>query len=293
MEHSFGAVITKKDKRDYKLELVGESVSLPEEYYTDISDIPVLHQRTTPSCGSHSFATLKMIQEKFDGKKGISYTPRLHWNKVKSKDNYVTMTGGITFNDLFNIGRTPSVCDISLLNNDTTLPLKEYTVFTPTQEQLNNAEDKTIQSYAIQYSPKFEDIKSAIFKHKAVILIYRCGQNMYKRKDGISSWQEKDILPLSPTNFPMDSAHYVVAYGYSKDRIFFRNSWGDTWGKKGDGYFDRNYMPFVHAIGTAIDKSQVTEKVVPMTWQQKFLAIIAKDNLIRFDDKLKKWVYIK
>lgn len=288
MEHAFGGKIAKPDKRDYRLDLVGSAVEIPESYFTDISGIPILHQRKIPACGSHAFATLKMIQEKAEGKTNISYTPRLHWREVKAKESFYTIEAGQTINDLFNTGLKPSVCDLSVLDNNTALQNQIYTIFNPTPAQIANAQDKMIESYATINFPTFEQIKAEIYKHKAVIIIYRCGQNMYKGKNGVSSWQERDILPLSPSNFPMDSAHYVVGYGFDRDNIYFINSWSEDWGRKGIGYFRRDYMPYVPAIGTAIDKKDVTPNVVPMTWQQRFWKLINDAGVIFKDGK---WVY--
>lgn len=287
---TFGAIITKPDKRDFKLEVLGTNTPIPESYSTDISNIPVLHQRKQPACGSHSATSLKMIQEKHDDETNPNYTPRLHWKVTKSRDG-IPLDNGMTINDLFKSLQSPSVCDLSLLDNDTSLTIQDYFNFTSTPEQIENAKGKLIDNYAITHKPTFEQLKRAIYTHKAVIVLYRCGQNMYKGANGISSWAEKDILPLSPDRYPMDSGHFVVAYGYTKDRIIWRNSWGITWGANGDGYFNADYMKHVVAIGTAIDKTDITPKVVPMTWYEKFLAIIKKDNLIEYDAKLGRWVY--
>lgn len=290
METSFGAIITKPDKRDFRLDLIGADVPIPETYSTDISNIPILHQRQQPACGSHSATALKMIQEKNDDEANPNYTARLHWHVTKSRDG-IPLDNGMTINDLFKTLQSPSVCDLSLLDNNTSLSLQDYFNIVPTQAQLDNASGKLIDNYAITYNPTFEQLKRAIYLNKAVIVLYRCGQNMYKGANGVISWQEKDILPLSPNRYPMDSGHFVCATGYDKDYIYFSNSWSTDWGRKGVGYFGADYMKYVVAIGTAVDKKDVTPNVVPMTWYQKFLAIIAKDNLIHFDDKLKKWVY--
>jgi len=282
---TFGAIITKPDKRDFKLELLGTNTPIPEVYSTDITNIPVLHQRKQPACGSHSATSLKMIQEKHDDETNPNYTPRLHWKVTKSRDG-IPLDSGMTINDLFKSLQTASVCDLSLLDNNTDLSLQDYFNIVATPAQLENAKGKLIDNYAITYQPTFEQLKRSIYLNKAVIVLYRCGQNMYR-----PSWT--DCLPLSPDKYPMDSGHFVVAYKYDKNYIYFRNSWGESWGIQGDGYFGADYMKHVVAIGTAIDKKDVTPNIVPMTWYQKFLAIIARDNLIRFDDKLKKWVYRK
>lgn len=292
MNPTFGAIITKPDKRDFRLDLIGADVPIPESYSTDVSNIPILHQRQQPACGSHSATALKMIQEKNDDEDNPNYTARLHWHITKSRDG-IPLDSGMTINDLFKTLQSPSVCDLSLLDNNTSLSLQDYFNIVPTQAQLDNAQGKLIDNYAITYNPTFEQLKRAIYLNKAVIVLYRCGQNMYKGANGVSSWQEKDILPLSPNRYPMDSGHFVCATGYDKDYIYFSNSWSTDWGRKGVGYFGADYMKYVVAIGTAVDKKDVTPNVVPMTWYQKFLAIIAKDNLIHFDDKLKKWVYNK
>lgn len=284
---TFGAIITKPDKRDFKLEILGTNTSIPEVYSTDISNIPVLHQKKQPACGSHSATALKMIQEKHDDETNPNYTPRLHWNVTKSRDG-IPLDNGMTINDLFKSLQSASVCDLSLLDNNTDLSLQDYFNIVATPEQLENAKGKLIDNYAITHKPTFEQLKRAIYLNKAVIVLYRCGQNMYR-----PSWNEKDIMPLSPDRYPMDSGHFVVAYGYDSKYIYFRNSWGISWSRGGDGYFGADYMKHVVAIGTAIDKKDVTPNVVPMTSWQRFWQIIARDNLVYFDENIKRWIYKK
>lgn len=284
---TFGAIIKKPDKRDFKLHLIGADVPIPEMYMTDMTNIPVLHQRTQPACGSHSATALKMIQEKHDDEATPNYTPRLHWRETKSTDG-LPLDSGMTINDLFKNLQKPTVCDMSLLDNNTSLSLQDYFNFTPSPNQIENAKGKLIGNYAITHKPTFEQLKRAIYLNKAVIILYRCGQNMYR-----PSWNEKDIMPLSPNRYAMDSGHFVVAIGYDSKYIYFRNSWGETWARKGDGYFGADYMPHVVAMGTAIDVKDVTPKIVPTTWYQKFMDIIKRDNLIEYSPQLGRWIYKK
>lgn len=267
MDISFGGKIQQFDERSFDLhkynELTGGDAPIPAVYRPDYSDIPVLFQGKIPACGSHAAATLKMIQDKRKN------SPRYHWNKVKAVDG-LPLSDGMTITSLFSGLRKVGICEYDLLGNDVTLDLSTYSHANITPAMDENASKFRTSSEAYINRPTFDQIKKSVFINGACIILYRCGQNMYKNKNGVTDWSEA-ILPLSPTNFPMDSGHYVCVIGYDENYIYFRNSWGATWGIGGDGYFGKEYMPFVNVIGTAID--DVPPSIIPKFTKDLFVGI--------------------
>ena len=128
-----------------------------------------------------------------------------------------------------------------------------------TPEAKADAMAKRIGAYAFQRNPSFDDIKSAIWKNKGAILLMRVGKEFWTGKDGVSSWQEKDILPLSP-DFPIESGHFVYAYAYDENFIYFLNQWSTAWGRNGIGYFGADYASRVIQLGTSVDLFQKFSK---------------------------------
>lgn len=257
-EPTFGAVIRDRDPRDYSLKEVGTFTPLPKVYTPDYSHLPVYFQGTQPSCGAHAGTALKLIQDKDTNP---DYSPRFLWEGIKEIDSYPVEIGTDIYS-IFKSLKDRGVCKFNLMGNDVHVSLQDYAHIKPSMEALEDAKSQEIESYATQYNPSFDDIKRAIYLNGAVIILFRCGQNMYKNKNGQVSWGT-DILPLSPSNYPMDSGHFVTGIGFTENSIMFRNSWGESWGVKGDGFFNQDYIPYVVAIGTAIDKAQVTPQVLP------------------------------
>ncbi len=259
--------------------MVGADIPTPSSYRPDISNLPVNNQRLIPACGAHAGVTLKQIQD------GGNLSPRYLWRYIKLIDGFKPEEGTSIYailKTLLNKG----TCTDTLCPNDTTLSLQNYTYFTPSREMDLDAENHKIQSYATVDHPTFDQLKKAIYVNKAVIMLLRVGANMYR-----PSYSATDILPLNPTRYTLDSGHFMTAYGYDEQYIYFRNEWGDTWALKGDGYLGSDYVPYIQAIGTAVDQINVTPAVVPMTPWQIFWSKLKLAH-VGWNDVTKQWQYI-
>ncbi len=253
MDKSFGAIFQERDSRDYDLSRVASASPTPAVFRPDYSKVPVTYQGKQPACGSHSGATLEGILSLNRGESETDNSPRFLWKEIKDIDGYPVEVG----TDLYSILKTlkdKGVCGMSLTGNDVGISMADYRNLKVTDEMLKDAETRRIAAYATIYSPTFQQIKDAIYRNGAIVIQYRCGQNMY-----LPSWTK--CLPLSPDKYPMDSGHFVIGIGYDEKYTYFRNSWGTSWGVKGDGYFGEDYMPNVYAIGTAIDADRATPEV--------------------------------
>lgn len=249
---AFGALVVDQDPRDYPLHKLGADVVVPAIYRPDYSNVPVYMQGKQPACGAHGGSTLNIITQKENG----DYSPRFLWSEIKKIDGYPLEVG----TDLYSVLKTLKdigTCDFNLVGNDVNLSLSEYAQVSSTPEIYSNASAKKIDSFATTFNPTFDQIKKSIYLNGAIALLFRCGDNMYKDANGNTSWKEADILPLSPDRFPMTSGHFVVAIGFDEKYIYFRNSWSKEWGANGDGYFGADYVKYVNAIGSAVDKSKI------------------------------------
>ena len=244
---AFGAVERTPDPRDFQLATIATPNPIPLVFMQDWSKLAVEMQSQIPACGSHGGSFLKDIQETLQNGTAQRKSPMYLWKKIKLIDG-IAPESGTDMLSIFKALKESGVCDSSLMPNDTSLSLAAYTdPSTITKEMDLNAQNARIQAYAFQFSPLFDDIKRAIYEQKGVLMLIRIGSEFWT-----PSWAENDILPLRPPA-SIVSGHFVVAHSYDEKRIYFRNEWSDAWGRKGDGYFEQNYIPYVAEIGTAFD----------------------------------------
>lgn len=246
-----GGVERSPDERDYQLLGSTVPVSRPAVFMQDLSSLPVEMQNKLPACGSHAGSFLKNIQETKEKGSPQRFSPRYTWIKVKQIDGY-SPEDGTDMRSIMKSLASDGVLDFPLLGNDTTLDLTDYTskaVVTPDMDA--NAQPKITLSYGFIDRPSMEQIKQSIYQYGAVLALLTVGDGMW-----IPSWAEKDILPLKLGN--RVGGHFVVLHSYDEQYVYFRNSWSDAWGKKGDGYFNASYIPYVLEIGTAVDANDET-----------------------------------
>lgn len=247
---NLGAVEREQSSKDFLLGSIGIPESIPETYLPEWS-AEIEMQAKQPCCGACSGTELKNSQDSFNGS-----FPYL-WKKIKSIDNF-PVDSGTSMEYIFKSLDEFGVCSKDLLEVDTSTDIETFAKNTGiTPEMDSDAAEHRISVYAFSWSPTFEEIKQTIYQHKGAILLLKIGSEFWTDKNGVSSWKESDILPLR-TGEPIVSGHFVFAYGYTKDYIFFVNHWTDQWGKKGIGYFGPEYVNRVIEMGTAVDLNGYT-----------------------------------
>lgn len=240
-----GAKEREQTLSDFHLGALTPLDAIPESFLPTYS-VPIEHQRKLPACGAHAGAEVIEILTQTP-----PVSPQYLWKRIKQIDGYLP-TDGTDMPSIFKILQKKGVCEESLLSNDTTLPLDVYTDPSSITTAMDaNATLHTVNAYAFQFNPSFDDIKRAIYHHKAVVLLLRVGAEWWTDKNGNNSWQEKDILPLR-TNVAITSGHFVTAYGYDKNYVYFYNHWSNQWGRNGIGYFGADYVSRVIEIGTTV-----------------------------------------
>ena len=221
--YTTGAKLNTKDNRDIIISRVQAPVEIPGKYITDISMVPVLNQRSIGACVGHAIATVQAyLNWKETGK--VEYlSPRYIYALAKRLDGNPYSDG--TYPRLGAKVTVDSGCATDAkVPNDTFLTHAQYITLDVTPEIKNEAMYYRSGGYAfVPTTP--ESLAQAVFQNGAITMTIGCGEIT-----------NKEIKPGTELGY-----HYICVYGYEKvgkDYIFYyRNSWGDTWGDKGNGTF--------------------------------------------------------
>lgn len=228
--------------------LIGSFITAtrPDTFMPNFTGV-IEDQKQTPSCGAHAGQSVKQILESFEG------SPEYLWKKIKLIDG-IPPESGTTMDAIFKVLQKTGITSITLMPNNSLQSVKDYTdpsTISPAMD--SEAQNHKVGPYAFTFNPTLEQLKQAIYDHKAVIMLLRVGAEWWRDKTNtFSTWQEKDILPLR-TDIPITSGHFVTAFAYDENYIYFINEWSDAWGKKGLGYFGADYMPRCVEIGTTVN----------------------------------------
>jgi len=194
------------DYRDIELgSIIKDHSPIPDEYTIPFK-LTIKNQGFKPICVGMSGSSLKEFLERRE-QNYMDFDPQWLYNRCKEIDGIPDVRG------------TYFRTVLSVLKNTGAKPTngKNYSPF-------------RIGCYA-KVKPKFNDIKEAIYRYGPVLLGFK-GTN-----DG---WKNAYI---KPSNVGQRWGHAVIAIGFTKNHIEFKNSWGKGWGKNGNGFFDKNYLP--------------------------------------------------
>lgn len=265
----FGGKERPVDVRDYKLGGGAVPNAIPSVYYPDVSGLFTYMQNKLPTCGANALAWFQ------DFKFNDTFSPRFSWIGFKKIDGHA-LADGTDMRAIFKSASSDGVCELAVCPDDSLLDVVTYSNHdTITTAMLKNAQPHIVASYAFLEPPfTMDSVKQAIYANKVCIALLRVGDSMWTAPNGVNSWAEKDILPLRPPTAQLDG-HFVVLYGYDENYIYFKNSWGTTWGKKGTGYFGANYLPYILELGTAIDADPkvIANEVAEVSLLQKLVGL--------------------
>ncbi len=231
------------DTRDIKL---GAAAPISYTFPKEINNLSALtaaveYQRQQPACGAYSGAALRGMVD------ACRYTPRYTWADIKTFDG-MPIEWGTDIRSIFKSITKQGTLEFPLLGDESTLPLPQYVLPKITSAMRENASRHNGKGYGFITDKTFKGIKQFIADNGPSIMLMRVGSEMWTAPNGQASWQEKDILPLRPPK-QIVSGHFVVIHSYDEKRIYFLNSWSDEWGRKGHGYFEEDYMPFINDVG--------------------------------------------
>lgn len=229
------------DDRDIKLGAAGVYTFPATLSDPDFFTGPIEHQGTQPACGAHAGASIKGLHKK------RRFSPRFTWADIKTFDGY-PIDSGTDIRAIFKSITKQGPLDFDLLGNDVSLSQHAYAHPAITAAMKTNASKYSGDGYGFMTDKSFDGLKQFLFDHGETIILLRVGKEWWTDKNGVSSWKEKDILPLRTPKVVV-SGHFIVAKPYDEKYIYFKNWWGDGWGSKGYGYFGADYMPFVNDWG--------------------------------------------
>lgn len=238
------------DPLDYTLTAyAGTPIARPDTYSSLIQ--MTYMQSRFGTCGSHAGAEVASIIF------GLPLSPKFLWKIIKTIDSY-GLNSGTDIRSIFKALQR-GICEYSLMPNPTeigeypeSLTIEVYSDISEiTAAQRQNALKYVVPNYAIEDNPTSDQIKDAIFQHKAVILLVDCGDGWYK-----PSWANKDVNPLHLGKFV--GHHFIAASQYGLTVIDGTNSWSTEWGDNGLFHFLENYMPHVLEMGIPIMPTAAT-----------------------------------
>lgn len=251
-ENSFGAIERQQKPEDVLINSFGTATPTPPTFNMELVGTGTIEdQYHTPSCGAHAGTYLKNSQEA-----GFRGSPEYLWKAMRQADG-LSPDQGSNMLTIMQVLQKRGVCSYTVFPNNATVSNAQYadpSTLTPTDD-LNAADHKIGQPYAFTFNPTFQQIKDAIFQHGSALLLLRVGAEWWTGANGVSSWAEKDILPLDPNREPISSGHFVLAKAFDENYIYCINEWSDQWGRNGWGYFGENYAIRVSEMGTAVNPS--------------------------------------
>lgn len=251
------------DSRDIKLGAVAaiKGYTFPATYTNQAawaSDVE--YQGGQPACGAHSGAKTNGL------KRGGRFSPRFQWTDIKTFDGF-DIEDGTDMRSIFkSLTKTGSGL-YSTFGNNVALDHQTYAHATITSADRQVAAGNRGSGYGFADDLTFKGLKQYIYDHGSVIILMRISKRFYTAPNGTTSWEEKDILPLEApsSKWPTISGHFVVCHSYDEHYIYFINSFSDQWGRKGHGYFDESYMPFINDAGSLITLMFSKDLVFGMT----------------------------
>lgn len=224
-----GAILNPPDNRDILLARVQAPVTRPKKYMTDISMIPVSNQLDKGTCVGQGEGGMAEFFNYIETKKYTKLSKRFLYGQCKKIDGipdmqgtYPRIAGKVWFDE--------GIAEDALLSDDNSLPYGDYLKYEVTDKMKANARIYRTGGYAFVL-PRLEDILQAIYQNKVVGVTFQFG-----------AWGS---LPVKPDPNPAVGSHRNYLYGYEEmenngkpdAKIFHRNSWGEQWGDKGNGWF--------------------------------------------------------
>jgi len=211
-----GAIKNPLDLRRVKLTQVQTPVKIPNKYISDISMLPVLNQKNLGACVGHAHVLIHIWHNYIETGKIEKLSARFLYAFSKLIDGIL---GQGTYPEITSkISNTKGCATEKTVLNNTDLSHEDYINIIETEGIIADAYPYRNKGYAEVLNDK-KSLKQAIFQNGLVAITISVGGYKTRIKKG------------------KEGLHRVVAYGYSGNKFYFRNSWGEDWGDHGNGYF--------------------------------------------------------
>lgn len=217
------------DPRDYQLaELQPEAVDLPDTYLLRDKMIPIGRQNYG-SCTAWASTAVKEYWDSEQHGKIVDLSEKFVYHNTKKISQLWSIEGDYLRNAVKSVVKFGA-------------PLTKYWPDTRDgswEKYVKNEPPKEIYEKAEKYKggsywsveDELEPIRQAIYKNKAPVAL---GLAWY---DSYHNTENGGKLPMPSSDKP--GGHAIACVGWENEKLWFRNSWGTSYGD--DGYF---YVPF-------------------------------------------------
>lgn len=255
---NLGGLQSSKDFRDIQLARVQVPITIPENYSPDLSIYPRYFQGQQPACTCHAGVMLKIIQQTQEFNTKQDFSPRFLWTEVKKIDG-LPISDGSSMRWVLKVLQNTGVCDFNLAGNNVNLTEYDYSNLEVTNEMLDNAQPRIINSYAFPGTDEVS-LKQAIYQNKAVLLRIVVDEGFFGK-----------IFPEFTTP---KWGHLVCAVGYDKDNIVIIDSTEEDFSISVK-YINRKYWGFITEAGTAVDLPDqvIKDQISRLALLQKLVAL--------------------
>jgi len=220
--------IEPKDPRNYQLcDVQPETVELPEEFLLMNKMSPITRQ-WWGSCVAHGSTSVKEYLDSKEYGKTINLSEKFVYHSMKEISQLWNIEGDYVKNGL------AAVCKhgAPLIEDYPDTPEKDWETYArkePSPEIYKKAEKYKGKTYWV-VGNSLEEYRQAIFQQQAPVIFSMMWYKAY-RKPAIDG-----RLPFPDTQL---GGHCISAVGWTKNKLWFRNSHGTNWGF--NGY---SYIPF-------------------------------------------------
>ncbi len=250
VQEGLGALLNDKDYRDIQLDSFQPDVDLPEEYVTDISMLEVYDQGSLGTCVAQVLAEIKQFNEYQDTKKLLTFSRRFIYHFARVLSGLLDSSNeGLPPRTASKVLVEKGACESSFLP-EIKASHKDYSNPFPTLSALSNALDFRVSGYAFGGEGEGA-VKRALINNKVLGVSLPVDRDAITRKTG--KFGKPNLSNLS-------GRHYVMIYGYSGDRVYFKNSWGKAWGNNGNGYF--NFSDYAGLIKDVVAFTDIPQKLI-------------------------------
>lgn len=235
-----------QDDRDFTIEDIAPPTST-------VPFVPyVYNQNQEPACGAHMAAQLVNFLNP-----GVTCSPEFIWDEIRLLDKYPA-TAGSDIRTVFKAIQNSGSCDLTLVPNDTTLSNALYASPTHiTKAAVMNALPRRITFYGFGKPTSWEGLQQTVNLYGMVGAQINLGTEFYMA-NGVGTWNPDLLFPLKQGT-PIDG-HFLVLVSHEVAKVFgienpnplfqyFVNSWGNSWGANGVGWFDQTYMNHIVELG--------------------------------------------
>lgn len=235
-EPILGCELVPDDPRNYPYHLI-EQVGASEVPDFRI-ELPESYQGNKPSCVGHAVGKSKSKQDSNEAGKLIDLNKMILYSLCKREENFVGWGTNVplAMKMLANYG----IPLATTIPEDTTIPEEEYirTCLKMTPEQWLEASKYKAKSYFVVYAGDWERIIRTCYTEKIPLVTTMMWYKSYNQTE------VDGRLPL-PDNNKAGGHAFVLSEKETvngRERWWFDNSWGKSWGKNGRFYIWRDEL---------------------------------------------------